>query len=166
LDKKVLDTLHWQQPDVLQHVQRLLRSFYHWTGRSLLDAEGTPAEIAQKLFEAPFVIVSHGTQPDPILNYGNRKALELWEMNWEQFTQTPSRCTAEPIERQERARLLEQARTKGYIDDYKGIRISSSGRRFWIQDVVIWDVLNEHNNRCGQAATFDRWEFIPEDVTG
>ncbi len=102
LDNKVLDTIPWQQSDVLKHVQRLLRSFHHWTGRSLLDAEGTPADTAQKLFEAPFVIVSHGTQPDPILNYGNRKALELWEMNWEQFTQTPSRCTAEPIERQER----------------------------------------------------------------
>ncbi|MGA7932521.1 MAG: MEKHLA domain-containing protein, partial [Kovacikia sp.] len=112
------------------------------------------------LFEAPFVVVSHGTEADPILNYGNQRALELWEMGWEQFTQTPSRQTAEPVEQQERARLLEQARSKGYVDDYRGIRISASGRRFWIQNVVIWDVLDERNIRCGQAATFDRWEFV------
>jgi hypothetical protein len=153
-------TFPWQQPEILQHSQRLLSSFYHWTGRSLLDPEGTPAETARKLFEAPFVVVSHGTQSDPVLNYGNREALELWEMDWQQFTQTPSRQTAELIEQQERARLLEQARTKGYIDDYQGIRISSSGRRFWIQDVVIWDVLDEQQVCCGQAATFSRWKFI------
>jgi hypothetical protein len=153
------NTFPWQQPDILQHSQRLLQSFRYWTGRSLLTPESTSAETAQKLFEAPFVVVSHGTQLDPILNYGNRKALELWEIDWEQFVQTPSRQTAEPIEQQERARLLEQARTKGYIDNYQSIRISSSGRRFWIQDVVIWDVLDEQNVRCGQAATFSHWKF-------
>ena len=58
----------------------------------------------------PFVVASHGLQDDPILNYGNQVALDLWEMNWEQFTQTPSRLTAEPVNREERARMLEQAR--------------------------------------------------------
>lgn len=116
--------------------------------------------IAEALFTAPFVLVSHGTEADPILNYGNQSALQLWEMDWHQLTQTPSRLTAEPIEREERARLLEQAQTQGYISDYQGIRISRTGRRFHISNVIVWDVLNEQNDRCGQAATFDRWEFI------
>ncbi len=102
-------------------------------------------------------------QADPILNYGNRQALALWEMEWAQFTQTPSRLTAEHMEREERDRLLAQAKAHGYISDYKGIRISSTGRRFWIQDVIIWDVLDEQNQRCGQAATFDRWEGVGEE---
>jgi len=152
----------WQQPDTIRHTERLLRSFRHWTSRSLLHLEGTPSAIAEALFNASFVVVSHGTQSDPILNYGNYKALDLWEMDWEEFTQTPSRLTAEPVERQERDRLLSQAKTHGYISDYKGIRISSTGHRFWIQNVIIWDVLDEHSQRCGQAAMFDRWQFIEE----
>jgi len=32
------------------------------------------------MFEAPFVLISHGTEDDPILNYGNRVALWLWQM--------------------------------------------------------------------------------------
>jgi hypothetical protein len=67
----------WQQQAIINHSQRLLHSFQHWTGRSLLDVNGSPVEIAQALFEAPFVLVSHGTEPDPIFNYGNRRALEL-----------------------------------------------------------------------------------------
>lgn len=150
----------WQEPTVIQHSQRLVRSFQHWLDRPLLEVSGLSVENAEALFHAPFIVVSHGTQTDPILNYGNRQALALWEMDWAQFTQTPSRLTAEPIEREERDRLLAQAQTQGYISDYRGIRISSTGRRFWIQDVVIWDVLDEQNQRCGQAATFDRLEFL------
>ena len=153
----------WQQPTVIQHSQRLLRSFQHWLDRPLLDVTGSPLEAAEALFHAPFIVVSHGTQADPILNYGNRQALALWEMDWAQFTQTPSRLTAEPVEQEERDRLLAQAQAQGYISDYKGIRISSTGRRFWIQDVVIWDVLDEQNQRCGQAAGFDRWERVGEE---
>lgn len=150
----------WQQPEVIQHSQRLLRSFQQWTGRSLLSNSDSALAIAQALFEAPFVVVSHGTEADPVLNYGNRQALELWEMPWETLTHTPSRQTAEPIARAERDRLLQQAREQGYISNYQGVRISSTGKRFWIQDVIIWDVLDETNQQIGQAATFDRWEFL------
>ncbi len=152
--------LPWQQESVIRHSMRLLHSFHHWTGKSLLSVEGESAAIAQALFKAPFVVVSHGTEADPVLNYGNQAALELWEMDWFQFTQTPSRYTAEPMEREGRTRLLQQAREKGFIDDYEGIRISSSGRRFQISQVVLWDVLDETGLRCGQAATFDRWTFL------
>jgi hypothetical protein len=162
----------WQQPASLVHSVRLLRSFERWTGRSLLgelglddcagleDYAGNEAKIAQLLFEVPFVVVSHGIEADPILNYGNRTALDLWQMTWESFTQTPSRLTAEPIERVERERLLEQARTQGYISDYQGVRIASTGLRFWIEDVVIWTVLDEAGKAIGQAATFQSWRPV------
>lgn len=150
----------WEQAAIVRHSQRLLRSFEHWTGKQLLEMEGAPEAIAQALFEAPFVVTSHGTEADPVLNYGNRKALELWQMNWQQFTQTPSRYTAEPMQREERAHLLEQARQQGFISNYEGIRISSQGQRFRIQDVIVWDVLDEHNICCGQAATFSSWIFL------
>ncbi|MGQ9871392.1 MEKHLA domain-containing protein [Leptodesmis sp.] len=154
------DHFPWQQAPIIRHSLRLLHSFHHWTGKPLLAVEGEPAAIAEALFNAPFVVVSHGTEADPVLNYGNQMALKLWEMDWLQFTQTPSRYTAEPIEREERARLLQRAREKGFIDDYEGVRISSNGRRFQISQVVLWDVLDETGQHCGQAATFDRWTFL------
>jgi len=150
----------WQQEAIIIHTQRLLHSFKHWTGTSLLDVNGTPAEIAQALFEAPFVVVSHGTEKDPILNYGNHTALELWELSWEEFTQIPSRKTAGYGEQREREQLLVEAATKGFITNYSGIRNSSSGKRFQIQDALLWNVLDEDNQPCGQAAFFSDWEFI------
>lgn len=152
--------LPWQQTSIVRHSLRLLHSFHHWTGKPLLSIEGEPEAIAQALFAAPFVVVSHGTEADPVLNYGNQTALDLWEMDWDQFTQTPSRYTAEPMAREDRARLLQRARENGFIDDYEGIRISSSGRRFQISQVVLWDVLDEMGQRWGQAATFDRYTYL------
>ena len=148
----------WQQQAIISHSQRLLHSFQHWTGRSLLDVNGSSVEIAQALFEAPFVLVSHGTEPDPIFNYGNRKALELWEFSWEDFTQMPSRKCVEPVIQEERDRLLAEAATKGF-SYFSGIRITSTGQRFHIEDGILWNVLDEQR-RCGQAAVYSKCKFI------
>jgi hypothetical protein len=67
----------WQEEVIIRHSQLLLHSYQHWTGRFLIDAIASPEEISQALFEAPFALVSHGTELDPIFNYGNRRALEL-----------------------------------------------------------------------------------------
>ncbi len=62
---------------VVPHTLCLVRSFKKWTGRDLLPGNFPAQELAEKIFNAPFVIVSHGTQADPVLNYGNRTALTL-----------------------------------------------------------------------------------------
>ncbi len=152
--------LPWQQETIIRHSQILLKSFQHWTGNSLLDFSGSPIEVAQALFEIPFPVLSHGTESDPIYNYGNRKALEFWEMTWEQFTQMPSRYSAEPMEREERSRLLNQVTTKGYLDNYQGVRISRTGKRYMISEVTVWNLLDKENEYCGQAATFSQWTRI------
>jgi hypothetical protein len=142
------------------HTECLLRSFKHWTGRELLPAADSDVEPAEKLFQAPFVLVSHGTQADPILNYGNQAALALWEMTWAELTAIPSRLTAEAPNREERARLLAEVTRHGFIDDYSGVRISKSGRRFRIQQATVWNLLTAEGLACGQAATFEHWEFL------
>lgn len=153
-------SLPWQQPSVVRHTQRLLNSFQHWTGQPLLQASTSPNEMTQDLFKAPFVVISHGAEADPIFNYANQVALDLWELDWQQFTQMPSRMSAEPVERAVREQLLANAKHQGYIDNYQGIRISSTGKRFRIKNVVLWEVLDEKGDRCGQAATFDQWEML------
>jgi hypothetical protein len=140
-----------------RHVRVLLDSFARLLGRELMPRVGSVEEQAERLFHAPFVVVSHGTEADPVLNYGNAAALALWEMDFATLTRTPSRLTAEPVHRDERARLLERTLRDGYVDDYAGIRISSSGKRFRIEQAIVWNLVDAAGARYGQAATFDRW---------
>ena len=150
----------WKTDFVVAQTVCLARSLRHWTERDLLPGVSKPAELAQKVFEAPFVLVSHGTEADPVLNYGNAAALALWEMSWEELTRTPSRLTTEAPNREERVRLLDAVTRRGFIDDYSGVRISKSGRRFRISRATVWNLLTETNQPCGQAAMFDKWELV------
>lgn len=148
------------------HVQHVLNSYRHWLGRELMVRSGDLAGEAAALFEAPFVLVSHGTEANPVLNYGNRAALELWEMDWERLTRMPSRETAEPMHREEREQFMARVRRNGFLSGYEGVRLSSSGKRFRIRNALIWNVLDEAGVVCGQAAMFSEWERVGEGNRG
>ena len=148
------------RPEVVHFVQAMLDSYHHWIGVDLIERIGSPIEQSTRLFMAPFVVAAHATQSDPILCYGNQTALELWQMDFTTFTQTPSRLTAEAVHRDERAELLETTRRDGHIRNYRGIRIASTGRRFRIENVIVWNVLDDAGHRLGQAATFAEWVFL------
>ena len=150
----------WRKDSVIAHSAVLARSYRKFTGRDLLPGLFNPLGLSKNLFAAPFVLVSHGKEADPILNYGNATALALWEMSWDELTRTPSRLTAEAPLREERARLLEAVNERGFIDDYSGVRISKSGRRFRISQATVWNLVTERGEPCGQAAMFDRWESV------
>lgn len=152
----------WQTPNWIAHTQILLNSYHHFLGEELIPLSGSDQEQSQALFETDFVVVSHGTEADPILNYGNQTALNLWEMDLETLLRTPSRMTAEPVHRDERARLLERTSRDGYVDDYRGIRIASTGRRFLIEKAIVWNLINDDGELVGQAATFSDWVFLDE----
>ena len=96
------------------HVNRLIASLRHWTGRNLLDVDSPSAEQARQLFHAPFVVLSHNQTSDPILNYANLVGLRLFELSWDELICLPSRRTAEPVHQDERARLLETVTRQGY----------------------------------------------------
>jgi hypothetical protein len=150
----------WKQPSVVAWCHLLLASYRHWIGANLIEPDGDPTSQSHTLFHAPFVLVSHGVEDDPLLNYGNRMALNLWELSWAELTRTPSRITAEPVNRAEREQMLQEASANGHIKNYRGIRISKSGRRFMIEQAVVWNVLNLAGHRVGQAATFSDWRFL------
>lgn len=137
------------------HISRLISSYQDYT-RTPFPKPSDPAAIHQ----APYILVSHGTQPDPIFNYGNLAALKLFEMTWEEFTALASRHSAEPVGQAERDRLLEEVSAKGYIADYSGIRISKSGRRFKIENATVWNIIDTDGKPLGQAAMFDRWQYL------
>jgi hypothetical protein len=150
----------WQKPWVMEWTQCLLDSYVRLVKQELITRVGTPQEQAEGLFTSPLVVASHGLEKDPILNYGNQAALDLWEMDWEQFTHTPSRLTAEPVNREERAGMLEQAKTHGYINDYRGIRVSRGGKRFFVERATVWNIHKPEGTPLGQAATFSDWTYL------
>lgn len=151
----------WEQVTVVHHTLMMMSSYERWTGRTLLNFTGSPKEIAQALFEADFVLVSHGIEADPIFNYANRKALQLWELDWEDFTSMASRKSAEKLVQEERNRLLAETTAKGF-SNYSGVRVSNSGKRFHIEDGIIWNLLDldKENQYCGQAAIFSNYKFF------
>ena len=144
----------------ISQTQLILASYRRLLGRDLLTRGGDPEDEAKRLFAAPFVALSHGTEADPLLNYANRAALELWQMAPETLVATPSRLTAEPMERDKRQRFLEQTAQHGFLTGYEGIRISAAGTRFVIHDATIWNLADDAGQLAGQAATFAKWSFL------
>ena len=145
-------------PALAADCQLIAGSFQRLLRRPLI--ESVTDDLVGDMWRAQRVIVAHRDGADPVFFYGNRLALELFEMDWSAFTQLPSRLSAEPLAREERARLLERVAREGYIDDYAGVRISRTGRRFRIEQAIVWNLLDSRGRPCGQAATFDRWQML------
>lgn len=156
----------WLRPDRVAHALLLLDSYARLLGRDLVSRSGSDRDQAARLFEAEFVVVSHGVEPDPMLNYGNRVALALWEMDFATLVRTPSRFTAEPVHRDERSRLLARTRAHGFVDDYSGIRISSTGKRFRIDRATVWNLVDAAGIHRGQGATFASWTRLGPGPAG
>lgn len=149
----------WQSMPWRKRAYELADSYRSAVGKSLVD-DNPREEIPQRMFFAPIVIVSHGIEADPILNYGNASALNLWGLSVKTLCAMPSRLTAEPMHRDERASMLERVARNGFIDDYAGVRIAADGRRFQIAQATVWNVFTADGSAAGQAATFDEWTWL------
>jgi hypothetical protein len=143
-----------RDPDFL-HL--LIGSHARLVGVPLLpdDIGGDDTARARWLYEdAPFCLLAHDTAADPRFVYANRAAQACFEYGWDEFTTLPSRLSAEAPDRAERQRLLDAVARDGFIGDYRGIRIARSGRRFWIESAVVWQLIDEAGTLHGQAAAF------------
>ena len=151
--------------EVIFHSLTLIDSFKRATGRTLLPPGLSISDAPKALFDAPFVVVSHGTEADPVFNYGNAAALALWGLDWETFTALPSRKSAADAAdvQAERAQALQAAGSAGAVDGgYSGVRVTSAGRRFRLENATLWGVTTpkgeglegEKGKGLGQAATF------------
>lgn len=137
----------------LRHHTALLRASYlHWTGEHLVAAQLNDDEAVEALMSTSFAVVTHDTAPDPIFNYANQRALELFEMDWAFFTKLPSRLSAETVYQEKRGAALDEVSRNGFVKNYSGIRIAKSGRRFWIRDTTIWNLVTPDGKLHGQAA--------------
>lgn len=143
-----------------EHIALMSNSYRKLLGEDLIIKNKAHESLAKALFYAPFVVVSHNIAADPVFNYANLKALELFGFSWQEFTQLPSRLSAEPIHQIEREKLLAEVNRKGYIADYKGIRLTKAGQLFLIKNAVVWNLLDSNGRYAGQAARFQQWQFL------
>ncbi len=126
-------------------------SFARLAGRALVVG-GT------ELWSAPNAVVAHGTEAPPLFFYANAIALNLFRMDASRFIGLPSyRSAEEGSEREERERMFEQLEANDILTGYSGVRIAADGSRFRIEEAIIWNLVDEHGQRHGQAATFDKW---------
>lgn len=142
------------------HAKLLITSFHRVTGKPLVEHKFSGEAAYRALYEAPYGVVSHNTDNDPVFNYGNKSALNVFQMSWQKFTALPSRQSAEPVNRKERQQLLARVNEHGYIEGYRGIRISATGIRFWIEDTIVWSIVDDKGIYYGQAAVFYRWSAV------
>ncbi len=139
------------------HAACLLRCYHYWTRRDLIAPSLSTKDAARALYFAPFVVLSHDTDADPCFNYANLAAQKLFELPWANIFGLPSRLSAEPLAREAREQLLARVATAGYIDDYTGVRIAQSGKRFLIRQATVWNLFETPGLIIGQAACFADW---------
>lgn len=147
--------------DFLQHQSKLIYdSYQHWTGKALMRSDIPADALANALYHADFALLAHDARPDPVFNYANLAAQQLFKMDWPTMTRLASRHSAEPMQQQDRAAFLQQVARHGYVGDYAGVRIASDGQRFRIEQAIVWNLLDEHGEHRGQAAIIPCWQWL------
>lgn len=137
--------------------QLLTTSFARIVGRPLVAAGQGAAWLHA---DAPFALLAHNAVADPIFIYANKTAQRCFEYGFDEFVTIPSRLSAEAPNREERQHLLDAVARNGFIDNYRGQRIAKSGRRFWIEGGIVWELIDDAGQRRGQAALFTSWRGV------
>jgi len=149
----------------LDHALLLNSSYQHWTGKPLddeVERGDDPEAMLALLNQADYALISHGTEADPVFNYGNLVALKLFETSFEALIQMPSRASAEPDHRPGREVLFDRVRDAGFIDDYRGMRISVKGQKFHINKAVVWQLIDPLGRVHGHAAKLIDWHLVDD----
>lgn len=135
----------------------LTESHARLLGKQLVPAGRDAAWLYR---EAPFVVLAHNTEADPKFIYANRAAQLCFDYSWDEFMSLPSRLSAEAPDRAQRQALLDEVSRHGFMTGYRGVRVAKSGRRFIIEDGIVWELLDRDGKRHGQAATFISWRNV------
>lgn len=146
-------------PSDEQIARAILDSHVARLGVELIERSGDPQEDARRLRALDAVVLSHDGAADPVFVYANEAAAALWRMPIAQLVGMPSRLSAAPEWREERAGMLADAAAEGVLRGYSGERIASDGSRFVIDDATLWTV-DGYPRGPGQAVVFRHWRVI------
>lgn len=141
--------------------QLLADSYARLLGRPLVPQAMTVVEATEWLYEsAPFAVLAHSTDPDPLFTYGNKAAQRRFGYTWDEITRLPSRLSAEAPNREERQQFLARVQRLGYEAGYKGVRVTKLGQRFIIEEATLWQLLDADGKLHGQAVVIPRTRDI------
>ena len=142
----------------IELITLLIGSYRRLLGQDLVDARWPIEQAAHWLqHEAPFCVLAHEASSDPRFIFANATAQRCFEYAATELIGLPSRLSAEAPNREERQHLLDTVSRQGYASGYRGLRIAKSGRRFWIEDVTVWNLIDDAGVCHGQAATYLKW---------
>ena len=132
------------------------KAYRHWTGQGLpapdhLDPQQRLAWLHR---DAPYSLLAHDGAADPRFTYVNDCALQCFKYPRERFIGMPSRFSASELDRAARQVLLEQVTADGIADGYSGWRVDAFDQPFMIHAGVVWTLLDDAGQPCGQAALF------------
>lgn len=145
-------------PNDPEFFELLTGSFRRLVGRALVPRD----RGSEWLYgDAPFVVLAHNTAPDPVFVYANGAAQRRFGYSWSEFVKLESRLSAGPSERGAREALLDAVTQNGFMTGYRGLRVTKSGSRFWMEDGIVWQLRNAEGQDFGQAATFSKWVEVP-----
>jgi hypothetical protein len=135
----------------------LTGSYAKIVGGPLVPENMSDTAAAAWLYEAPFGLLAHDTSFDPLFIYANLMAQRQFEYSWDEFVGLPSRLSAGREAQETRRRFMDVVRWQGYADNYRGLRVAKSGRRFWIEDATVWNLTSSESGLVGQAALIRHW---------
>jgi PAS domain-containing protein len=142
----------------------ILDSFRRLLGRELIGRTGDAGEDARRLFELPLGVLAHDTATTPLLDWANRAAAAAFDATPEELLGRPSAATAPADASADRERLFETLRRHGFVTGYTGMRITTTGRRFLIEDVTVLELRDGRGNPAGHAAIIGKTR--PEAAAG
>lgn len=131
--------------DKSRHVSILDMSLKKLTGRGVYDRMNIPQGALQEvLSNNRFVLISHGTQKDPIYNFGNTACLEAFVRTWQELCRIPSRESVVTRSQDDalRIELMNNVTNNGFVEGATGIRVTGDGRLIRLVDAVVspeWD---------------------------
>lgn len=142
----------------LAFAELLLSTYQRLTAAALYSPQlGHGGNCVRWLYEdAPFGLLAHDLSADPTFIYANLTAQRCFEYTWEELMELPSRLSAAPESQNDREGFVRSVTEHGYASGYRGLRVAKSGRRFWIEDVTMWNLVDDGGFH-GQAAVFRSW---------
>jgi hypothetical protein len=105
-----------------------------------------------------YVLITHGTEADPIYNFANRAACTAFWRSYDDVVQLPSARSVvlQSDDEAKRIELMKAVTNQGYVEGATGIRVRDDGRFIKLVDAVVWNVVDNDGTHIGQAAFFDR----------
>jgi hypothetical protein len=148
----------WTDDELRTRARWLLNSYRAWAGDDLvpLPPGADDDARARALFDAPLAVLAHDRRDDPLCVYANAAALDAFALTLADAPAYATSRTVEPAAREERQAAFARVDEAGLVSGYSGVRISTEGVRFRIEDGRIWTVLDDAGRRVGHAAAFRR----------